>query len=1178
LIFRKYLISFLIIIFPSTLLAQHPLINELMSVNIQTIQDEDGDYPDWLELYNPHPTSIQINGYGLSDDLNEPFKWIMPDLNMPANSHLLIFASDKNRRIFIEEWETIIDWGDTWKYIIVNNNIANWHRNSYNDVAWETGTTGIGYGDGDDATDTGPVHTLYLRKRFILQDTENIQSVLLHIDYDDAFVAYLNGQEVARANIGEPGVMPTYNMDADTWREAQLFQGDMPDVFPVSNFQELLNQGDNLLAISVHNHGSQSSDMSIIPFLSLGYGNPQIESRGANPLLQLESTAHLHTNFKLKSSGELMILSDSLGNQVDQIQFGMLGPDISYGRAPDGGDDWFYFDSASPGFANNSSGYQGYHSKVESFPESGIYSDAIRVELSVADSGKIYYTLNGSTPDTNSMLYEGPLDFDKTTVLRAMATSPGIIDGPVTSHTYIVGEESQLPVISIITEPANLWDWETGIYVMGPNAQPNNPYFDANFWQDWEREVHLQFFVDTELAFSEQCGIKIAGGWSRAFSQKSLALYFRGEYGAGKLDYQLFENLNIDEFNSFSLRNSGNDWPETTLRDALMQHLARDMNTDRQAYRPAVVYLNGEYWGIQNIREKQSEHYIESHHGVDKDSIDFLEGGGSVIQGDAYHYNQLIDYVSNNDMSTVEALEFVKSRIDLDNYLDYMVIQIYCDNTDWPGNNIKFWRPKRPGGKWRWLLYDMDFGFGLYNHSGDQHNTLAFALDDSGPSWPNPPWSTLLFRKLMENEQLRNAFINRAADHLNVSLHTPNVLKQIDLLSGNLADEMPRHRERWNQYVDGWYQNVERMRSFAENRPVYFRSHIVQTFGLPGISYLTLGVNEIPGGKIKINSQTIEEFPWSGYYFYGIPVTLEAIPDTGYYFTGWSGDLHSDQFQETITLSSQFHAIANFQKWDSTRNELVINEINYNSNVSKDAADWLEIVNISPETVDMSGWIFRDSQDLHGYIFPDEFILEPDSFVVIARDSINFTNAFPSVKNVAGFFNFGFSGTGELIRLFDRAGNVVDSLTYDDAYPWPTECDGGGPTLELINPMSDNSKAENWRASTGYGTPGKKNSVYTSISLKNNDAVISDFRVFQNYPNPFNGGTRIRIRIPVRSKIALIITDIQGRQVSHSKMSANPGEHILSWNPEPEISSGIYFYSVSINQQGTFTKRMLYLK
>lgn len=1159
--------------------AQTVLINELMPSNSITISDEDGDYPDWFELFNSSNDTLSLLNYSLSDDSTNKFKWLMPDVQINPQSFLNIFASSKNRTEFANHWETVIDKGDSWKYYAASSAPpSNWRDVNFDDQSWQEGPSGFGYGDGDDSTVTSNVIAIFVRKKFSLEDLSNIKYAILHVDYDDGFVAYLNGVEIARANIGSPGVFPAWDQWSDSAVEPYLFQGLQPPSYYFPDIEALILQGENVLSIEVHNYGTGSSDLTLIPFLTLGMNHPPTVPRGTSELLEFHFP-QLHTNFKLDSEGGDLFLTSPFGETIDSISYSAIPSDISLGRFPDGSITLNYFSVPTPGESNNLPGYTTIASSPIFSETGGFYSAPIYLTLSSPDTGAaIYYTTDGSIPGDTSSLYIQPILISQTKVIRAAAYISGALPSKPITASYILNFETQLPVVSVSTSPFNLWDEQWGIYVLGDSAEPEYPYFGANFWQDWERPIHIEMFEpDGSIAFSEDAGVKIFGNWSRGQAQKSLAVFFRDLYGKKNINYKIFNDKPLSEFESIVLRNAGNDWGSSMMRDGMMQSIIKNIGLDRQAYRPAVVFLNGEYWGIHNIREKVDEVFIANNNSVNKDSIDLLELDGSyALSGSNFLYQYLLNFLETKDISIPTNYDSVKKMMDVSNFVRYEVSEIYFDNTDWPGNNIKFWRPQTDAGKWRWILFDTDFGFGLFNPNAFSHNTLAFALEDNGPGWPNPPWSTFMLRKLLTNNEFKNEFINTFADHLNTTFNGEKVVALINLFRGNILQEINRHKLKWSESAVDWENNIEVMRQFASNRIVQLRGFIMSEFNLQGMGPVFIQSSNPEAGKIKINSIYAENFPWFGQYFYSVPITLTAIPNYGYKFVRWDGDVNTTQSEISYSLTSNLNVTAVFDL-DSSKYPVVINEINYNSAADFNTEDWIEIYNNTSSTIDLSNWSIKDSDDLHEFKFSVGSQLASDDYIVICRDSAAFKGLFPDVRNLFGELGFGLSSTGDIVRFFDNSGNLVDSVLFDDEYPWVIEPNGNGPTLSLKNPDFDNSLAENWAASSGHGTPGEKNDVYVTSLDEQNLEIPDQYFLSNNYPNPFNPATYINYQIPEKQFVEIKVYDVLGKEVASLVDQELPAGFYTVTFDAAQLSSGVYFYRM---QAGDFniTKKLLLVK
>lgn len=627
----------------------------------------------------------------------------------------------------------------------------------------------------------------------------------------------------------------------------------------------------------------------------------------------------LHTNFKLSKGGEWLGLFSPDQELIDSLMFPEQETDVSFGRVLK---EWKYFGTPTPGKENDT--WQSdtlIYIKTPKFSlNGGFYSGTQTIELSSSEQNvEIRYTFDGSIPDIKSNLYLSQILLDSTVVVKARTFKEGFLPSQVVTNTYFIDEKTSLPVFSISTDPRNFWDDNIGIYTMGSNGI-DLWGVKANYWQDWERPSYIEFFEDNkQLAFSMNVGIAINGA-RRNTLQKSFRIFARDEYGDPLIQYKIFPFKPIDEFTSLILRNGG--FPEfryTMFRDGMMQELLTgEMDIDNQAYRPAVVFINGEYFGIYNIREKQNEDYLYYNHGVDPSNVDLLESNQKIIEGDRDHYKAMLDYINDSNISESEVYDSVKSLMDIGEYINYQISEIYFANIDWPANNIKYWRPKTPKGKWRWMMFDVEAGFQLWGNY--DHNSIEFATDSNSTAWNNKPWSTFLLRTLLKNNEFKNEFVQKFALHLNTTFKPERVLNFIDSLKSQITDEIPKHIERWAigcspsnpessdgctfQSVAAWESNVERMNVFAENRPEYIAGFVNDKFDLSGLANITFKTEELHGGTIKVfnkavtNSETITKF------FKNIPIEIEAVPAAGYEFAGWNGISELDSSYGIITINS----------------------------------------------------------------------------------------------------------------------------------------------------------------------------------------------------------------------------------------------------------------------------------
>jgi len=1133
-------------------------INEVMSSNQKSFYDEDQDTPDWIELYNSGPDTVNLAGYGISDELSAPYKWIFPDMVLEPGKFLILAASGKDRRTPPLFWETVITANDTFRYLVPSADPGAWRNPGFPDVTWALGRSGFGYGDGDDTTvvPNGTISVL-IRRSFVVKDLASVKQMMLHVDFDDAFVAYLNGHEIARAQIGTPGIPPSWNMPAaNSNHEAAMYQGGLPDAFRCDSAVQYLVEGNNLFAIEVHNADASSTDLSCTPFLTLGRSKEPEPSRGTPSYLTF-GNSYLHLNFKLSSAGDTALLTDPFGELMDSLHIGALPPDVSLGLKPDGVHSRWFFDKPTPGAANLSKAYPvlTYTDPVFSHP-GGFQDGLIDLEILGAEPGDtIWYTTDGSVPKPGSNQYTGPIQLNTSRVIRAIISGPGRMTRKPVTRSYLFRlYKPTITTISLSTDPPNFFDWDTGIYVLGPHASPEVPNLGANFWEEWERPVHIELFeTDGSLGMEADAGVKIFGNWSRANPQKSLSFHSRGFYGTSVFRYQLFPDLPYTEYNNFILRNSGNDWNNTMFRDAFMCSLLDYSNLDRMAYRPASIYLNGEYWGLLNIREKINVHFLATHHGVDPYQTDLLELWGYPISGDAEHYNNMLNFLTGNSPSQKTNYDMVKTMMNVENFMEFQIAHIFFNNTDWPGNNIKYWRPRTPEGRWRWIVFDTDFGFSVsenvvFNYT---HNTLAFALATNGPDWPNPPWSTLLFRRLLESQEFKNEFINRFADRLNTSFSYQTVLQRINQMSKVIEDEIPYHLDRWNQWgedIETWKANVQTLREFASYRVPLMRNFISQQFSNIGMANLNLITPSPQGGNIQLNTLLLTSFPWVGVYFKNVPVRITARPNPGYRFVRWEGPVAEPlSLSTTVTLTGYTTIKAVFEEDGSGLNEVIINEIYYNDPPGFDADDWIELYNHGVTTADLSGWILRDEDTIHSFSIPAGTLLYPKDYLVLCRNASKYRVAYPDNPAPVGDFSFGLGSTGDCIKLLTADSVLADSVCYGVIYPWPSEPNNNGTSLELINPDYDNSMAVNWMASASpHGTPGMANSLIAGIEDANLERPDNALECF---PNPFSVYTNIRYEVPTKERIRLSVFDMHGHLVNTLfEGEAGPGMKEMIWD------------------------------
>ena len=1145
-----------IVLFVNTKIAsaQQIRINEVMSANQSFLADADGDFSDWFELYNVSDVSVNLSTYSINDDYDASSAWQFPDVTIDPNQHLMLFASGKDQKLTSYYWRTIIDQGAEWKYLVPTFEPSSiWNTIYLNDERWDIGPSGFGYGDNDDATELPNIQSIYLRKTFTIENLSAVKEAILHMDYDDAFVAYINGEEIARANITSSGP-PAYNALADnSSHEARMYQGGMPDEFIIDLENNPFREGENVLAIQVHNAGTNSSDLSAIPFLTLAF-NSYVEGT-ANPMFQFPQFK-LHTDFKLSADGESLYLFNN-GALADSLQFPSIPLNYSFGRNENNPTELGYFNEPTPE-AENANLYSSIPGEVYFSRQGGIIEEHFDLTLSSDNTNdKIYYTTDGTPPSVNSNLYTGPLSIDETTMLRASILNANSLPGFVYTQDYYFDIHHDVPIISLVTDPANFFDDYTGIYVNGAIRYPSSGQdCDAgeNYWQDWERPVHVSMInPDGTLAFEQNAGVKIFGGCSRRFAQKSMTLKFRKEYGKSTLKYKVFDDLDIDEFTSLNLRNSGNDWNQTMMRDGFQSKIFPE-NIDKQAFQPAVVYINGEYWGIHNIRERIDDEYIESHYDVNNNSVNMMEFHVNwrlnEVRGDGQTYFDLLDFIENNDLGTHENYQVVKNTIDVANFAMYQACNIAVRNTDWPGNNLKFWSSEEYDNLWRWITYDLDFGF-----ADIQHNTLTFALQDNGPNWPNPPESTYLLRKLMVNREFQSLFINAFCDLFNTQWTEDRLHPIVDEMKEEISSEIFEHMQRWGGDYNGWENRVNYFKTFASQRPAIVKGFLESYFTLANQVQLTVDLNDDNRGSVELNTLALESFPWTGDYYSSVPVTAIAKAKKGYHFVMWTGAASS--FSDTVSFYPANNTLrAVFAENIDYTDQLVINEVFFENIDDTISNDWVEIYNARDLPIDVSGFILKDDNDNHRFVFPENTIVQANSYLVVAENPDRFKTYYDTTAVVHGGLDFGFGNPEDCVRLYDYSEMLIDSIHY---YYNNIESDS-----TFSYQRFETNGVEEWIAVEGMGSPFKKNEKTIPDNALQFEIAQNSYKVF---PNPVRNTLTVNYTLANSSKVEMRLIDRSGKIVAQlEKAEKQKGSHQLVWNETHHLLQGMYILEIETNQ------------
>lgn len=1052
------------------------VINEGTNKNASLFIDEDGDYESWVELYNNSATAIDLHNYGLSDDSLDLFKWQFPDITIEPSAYLMVYVSGKDRKPLssIDHWEQPVDEDVNWRYIVPNAATpSGWIMPGYDDALWNTGEASVGYGDGDDnSVVASGTKSVYLRYVFTIDDTSKIANALLSIDYDDGFIAYLNGHLIALNGFDEAS--PAYNAYSMVDHEAAMYAGGIPENFLLDedSIKSWINNGINTLAVEVHNASAASSDLTAKPFLSFAIKDETIFWPGTLPAWfpSMIVSSNLHTNFKIDPEGETIYLTNTGGAIADELFVHVIDPDYSVGCITDGSPIHVVFTSPTPAATNFGTVYAGYVETVAGFNlDAGFYDGDQTIIITAPPGSEIHFTLNGEIPTASDPLYTGPLPINSTTVIKARVFDPFdfYLPGKVSTNTYFINENITVPVLSITTDEDNLY---------GPDG------IFENWLTDWKKPAYIEYFDSVHYnAFEQNVAVKVDGGagGSRSLDQKSMRIETdHNAYGDGTLHYPLMERKwYVNEYETFYLRNGSNMSNTLPYKDAFMVRTTEGTYNDQMAYEPIVVFINGEYWGFYELREKLDEGHFDHAEGIDKENLDLLSL--------SYFYGLILRTLSGSDTDFIEMRDYLgnyptpedpdfysiaNSMLDLNNFTDYIIAETWFANYDWPYNNIKVWRDRAGDNKWKYGLIDVELGLGIGGWSDETSNLIGGLFNTQEYIEP--------LANLLKNPVYHDYFVNRYADLMNSTFLPSRTLAMEDTIFDGMIAELNRQLLKWGsgplgEQLATFFDYRNALREDFEVRSDYVRSQIRNEFDLNGQVNITLNCSPPEAGRIKISTLRIFDTPWTGIYFDGVPVQITAEPNTGYSFSHWGenefiADTLMPSFLNNISDDATFTA---YFTGAAAPELIAVSEVNYNSEATVDAGNWIEILNYGAAAVNLSGWKLKDANPIDTYVLPD-LILAPGERFVIAKDLIRFSAVHPDVLNVAGPMAFGLDNTTETISLYNIQDELKLQFTYTDDIPWPGGADGQGRTMELIDPAGDLNDPANWFDGCIGGSPG----------------------------------------------------------------------------------------------------------
>ena len=731
------------------------IINEVLPINKNVI-DVEGNYYDYIELYNGNDYDINLEGYHLSDDSLNLKKWTFPEVTIKANSYLLVYTSGL----------------DTYK----NNTL---HTNFKLNSKGETLTLSNKNAD--------------VLSRLYYEKTNK-----------DTSYGY-NGKEYVYFYNPTPGSIndSDYSKEPITIEETKIITGSSLVKEIRINEVEAVNKD----VIELKNLADKDIDLSNY-YLMDNSDTKQVLSGTikANSYLVISDLT-----FGINNTNEkIRLFKDD--NLIDTYNVGKLRSGISSGINSD--NDHVYYKEITLGRENSNNYYLGYSNEVIYSIDGGYVDKGTTVELSSNDNSTIYYTLDGSYPNNRSSVYTEPIKIDRNVVIKTIAYKDNYLESDITSRTYIVDRKHDLPVVSLSTDSYNLF---------GTNG------IISNYKQDSNRPISFEYYENGKLGTSFNGDTKLSGMDSREQPQKSMAIYLRKEYGKSEVTYPFFGELKT--YSSLLLRNAGEDPKRIRIMDAVLTRtLDGQMDIDIQDYRPVVVYINGEYYGMYNLREKLNSDYIETNYKINKEEINLVRYK-TATKGSIDDYNNLLNYINTHNVKAPKVYEYIKNEIDIQELINYVIAEAYYGNTDL--GNIRYW--KANDGKWRFMLYDLDWS--MWN----SNLNISYPVLDTGMPAKTYLYSVyFITRELYKNEEFKDLYLKTLSYHLKNTFIPSRMNKIVDDLAKEIESELPYHFNKWKEYhmtMDKWHNNINSFKNMIELRYRVVTSRIKEEFSLTTEEY-----------------------------------------------------------------------------------------------------------------------------------------------------------------------------------------------------------------------------------------------------------------------------------------------------------------------------------------------------
>ena len=875
-----------------------PVIFSEVSPSNANFKDNDGNDPGWLELYNTSDASVSLNGIALSNDARYPRRWVFGNATIPAKGHMIVFLSGKNYADYIPPSDSVNMIGtDCSSEASAGSGFGMMPGFDFGGGMGDFGG-GAGGAGATGATTTSNAENLPGKSSLCYNENGvNQVGAVMKVAQGGTYTRVVVNSGAAKLGNADQLVIRGFitkthkirvnfkeGNDISAWTGKNLRgTGDSSSVYYVrlgDNATDIKRNNVTATTFATETQGSESTTIKVTSYIA--------RKRGHEP----------HTTFKAEDQGGVLYMVSETGI-LDSVRYSAVPTGASWSR--DAAGNWGF---ASPSPYGNTVGEVfavQAQSNAVNVPPSGFYSSAITVSFPAGTRCE----QGGAEPTANSPTVEQTLTINATAVLRCRTYAVGSYPSEEIIRTYVFESQPSIAALFVTTDPLSMFSPDTGLYMTGNGASMMDPKKGANFWSNRELPVYVELFEPGSPktpAFGVMGDYKISGQYSRAKEKKSFSVTLREEYGDKRLKYPLFPDYpELKKFKAFSLRNFGNNSGDDYVRDRIGTSMTEGLGVDYQRGRYVVVYYNGKYYGVHDLRERNNEYYYETKYGLDASDIDLIDANNDASAGSATDYKAMIEWLQSNELTSDANYQKIADQIDVDNYMNYMQAEMFVNNGDWPHNNMKKWRIASQKSKWKWFLYDVDFGFGA-GYNTQNSNVFSYVTNANGtngmgmgmmPGMGGQQQTsgsisehTILMIRLLQNEGFKNAFINRFCVLLSMNFSADRLVKRIDELQSQVQAEVARDAEFWNYDAASMSSNLEKIKSFAQTRQQTIMSEMQQYFSLGETASVTLSAQG--SGKIAVHNLPLDQSSMSVNFFRDVPVTVTAMPNAGAVFGGWS--------------------------------------------------------------------------------------------------------------------------------------------------------------------------------------------------------------------------------------------------------------------------------------------------